>query len=93
MKSIKHLCSNGENIKNAFIKLGDMFVFLKAGKQNIDKKQITQAVKQNMPICVTDMAKNQDCIQLCPKNIFFPDLFLKKKDRVKKLCLELQNAY
>lgn len=93
MKTISKLCLSGENIKNAFIKFGNIFIFLKTDKQKLDKRQVSRAVRENMPICITNMEGQEGCIQICPTNIFYPDMFLKKRDRVKKLCLELQNAY
>ena len=83
----------GENVKNAFIRFENMFVIIKGNSEAINRKIAQEAVKENMPICVSkiDGACDQS-LSLNPQNILYPDLFLKKKDRVKKLSLELQNA-
>ncbi len=95
MKSLKqYLNLTGKAVKNAFIRLENMFIIVRSGDENkLNKKIVEEAVKENIPVCVTSIEnKNENTLSLNPDNIFFPDMFLKRKDRVKKLCLELQNA-
>lgn len=95
MKSLKqYLNLTGKAVKNAFIRLENMFIIVRSGDENkLNKKIVEEAVKENIPVCVTSIEnKNGNTLSLNPDNIFFPDMFLKRKDRVKKLCLELQNA-
>lgn len=95
MKSLKqYLNLTGKAVRNAFIRLENMFVIVRSDDENkLNKKIVEEAVKENIPVCVTSIEnKNENTLSLKPDNIFFPDMFLKRKDRVKKLCLELQNA-
>ena len=95
MKSLKqYLNLTGKAVKNAFIHLENMFVIVKSNSENkLNKKIVEEAVKENIPVCITFIEnKNENTLSLNPDNIFFPDMFLRRKDRVKKLCLELQNA-
>lgn len=94
MKSLKHYINlTSKAIKYAFIRLETMFVVINSNGEKVESKKIAeQAVKENLPICLTSVENGQDSLSLSPSNIFFPDTFLKKKDRVKKLYLELQNA-
>lgn len=92
MKTLKSYFDLTKNtIKNAFIRLETMFVVVNSNK--IENKKIAEkAVNENLPVCLTSVENKQDTLSLNPNNIFFPDTFLKKKDRIKKLYLELQNS-
>lgn len=84
---------NKNTIKNAFIRFETMFVVVNSIGEKIENKKIAErAVKENLPICLTSIDEGGEKLSLKPSNIFFPDTFLKKKDRIKKLYLELQNA-
>lgn len=94
METLKNYFDLTKNsIKNAFIRLETMFVIVNYnGEEGENKKIAEKAVKENMPICLTYIDEKQEKLSLKPSNIFFPDTFLKKRDRIKKLYLELQNV-
>lgn len=95
MKSLKQYFNLYKGaIEKAVIKLENMFVIVKeSNTKALDKKVIEEAVRTNKPICVSKFeADKNNSFSINPNEIFFPDLFLKKRDRIKKLFLQVQNA-
>ena len=95
MISLKqYIKSNNLQTKNPFIYLGNMFLYLKnkGHNDNSNKRALKKAVRKNLPICIKYLSDNDEKSCLCFDNIIYPDLFLRKKDRRKKMLWQLQNA-